>query len=267
AATRLVVDPAHQRPALDQTVLVGHSMGGLVSKLQSVDSGAQFWATMSDHPFDELQADPELKQKLSDAFFFQPNPSVRRVVTIGTPHRGSKLANDFTEWLGNSLIRIPMKMVQRREELLARNANYFRPNAPLEIKTSLDSLDPDSPLLTTLRTADPAPWVYYHNIVGRQQRTRLRSLVSAEGDGVVSLQSARLDGLPRVESQLVVEADHLGVHRHPQSVLEVRRILYEQLAELELGPNKKPDIRVTSAESMHGVSEQSTPIDAPSVVR
>lgn len=244
-AARATIDPQQAAPALDQMVLVGHSMGGLVSKLQGIDSGDQFWATMSDRSFDDLQADPQLKDELRRAFFFQPNPSVRRVVTIGTPHRGSSFANDLTQWAGNKLIRMPMQLVTGRQQLLANNRGYFRPDAPIDIRTSLDSLDPHSVLLGTLRGAEPGPWVRFHNIAGRQDTGAWYQWFSEEGDGVVSLDSARLDGLPNVESQLVVEADHLGVHRHPQSVLEVRRILLQQLAELEnFGV---PDSRIITA--------------------
>ncbi len=264
-AMRRVVDPTATQVALDQTVLVGHSMGGLVSKLQSIDSGNQFWATMSDRPFGELRADPELKRELEQAFYFQPNPSVRRVVTIGTPHRGSKLANDVTQWVGNNLIRMPMKLVTRRQALLTNNPGYFRPDAPLQIRTSIDSLDPDSVLLHKLRSAEPGPWVRFHNIAGRQTSSGLRQWFSKDGDGVVSLESARLDGLPNVASQLVVEADHLGVHRHPQSVLEVRRILMEQLVELKRFPLPETDVQMASAQLTEGEShshatQQSPPI-------
>jgi hypothetical protein len=57
--------------------------------------------------------------------------------------------------------------------------------------------------------------------------------LAGEGDGVVSLESARLDG---AASQIVVPADHQTVHRHPASILEVRRVLREHLAELESFP-------------------------------
>ena len=264
---RLVIDPYHAAPALDQMVLVGHSMGGLVSKLQSVDSGSSFWATMSDHSFNELKADDELKQKMEHAFFFHPNPSVRRVVTIGTPHQGSSFANDFTQWAANKFISLPMKMVQGRQELIAENKGYFRENAPLSIRTSIDSLDPDSVLLTTLRGAEPAPWIGYHNIVGKQQATGIASWFSEEGDGVVSLASARLDGLPNVRSQLEVQADHLSVHRHPQSVLEVRRILLEQLYELQRFPFPDTDVTLASAnfrvDSNEPVSQPMPPFSSP----
>lgn len=247
AEARQVVDPAHKKPALDQTVLVGHSMGGLVSKLQSIDSGNQFWSTLSDRDFDELNVDEEMRERLSKAFFFQPNPSVRRVVTIATPHSGSHFSNRVTRWAGNSLIRMPMKLVQGRQDILAKNQGYFRPDAPLDVRTSLDSLSPDSVLLTSLRKAEPGPWVTYHNIVGQQPRTGVSRWVGAEGDGVVSLESARLDGLPNVKSQLVVQADHQNVHRHPQSVLEVRRILVQQLAEIQQPPWARDDVMMAAA--------------------
>jgi hypothetical protein len=43
--------------------------------------------------------------------------------------------------------------------------------------------------------------------------------------------------MPQLRSQIVVPSDHVNVHRHPQSILEVRRVLLEQLAELENFPS------------------------------
>ncbi len=45
-----VLDPQHREPALDQMVLVGHSMGGLVAKLQTIDSGNDYWNLASHVP-------------------------------------------------------------------------------------------------------------------------------------------------------------------------------------------------------------------------
>ena len=53
--------------------------------------------------------------------------------------------------------------------------------------------------------------------------------VAADGDGVVPRTGAHLDG---VASEIIVPADHTTIHAHPASVLEVRRILLDQLAEL-----------------------------------
>ena len=52
--------------------------------------------------------------------------------------------------------------------------------------------------------------------------------VTEDGDGVVTVKSAHLDGA----SEITVAADHLEVHRHPLAILEVRRILLEHLGAL-----------------------------------
>jgi pimeloyl-ACP methyl ester carboxylesterase len=236
AIMRRELDPSRGYTALDQMVLVGHSMGGLVSKLQTVESEDAFWQTMSEHPFSELDADVDTVRALASTYFFRPNPSIRRVVTLGTPHRGSEFSNEVTRWLGQKLITLPSKMLESRSRLVASNRGYFRRSAPLDIRTSIDSLDPQSPILPVLLSAAPGPWVSYHNVIGLDPDPGWRRYVVGEGDGVVSLASARLDEMRQLRSQIVVPADHIGIHRHPQSVLEVRRVLLEQLAELERFP-------------------------------
>ncbi|MGI9427872.1 MAG: esterase/lipase family protein, partial [Bythopirellula sp.] len=234
AHMRQVVDPRGQHPALDQMVLVGHSMGGLISKLQTVDSGNEFWNTLSEHPFSEVDADEEIRDGLARTFFFDPNPSIRRVVTLGTPHRGSDFANDTTRWLGRKLIKIPSMIMRGKHQLLTRNPGFFRPDAPLEITTSIDSLVPESPLLPVLLTAKTGRWVRYHNVAGDAPKSGVTKWFSSDrGDGVVTLASAQLDN---ATSQIVVEAEHSKVHRHPQSILEVRRILMQHVAELRTFP-------------------------------
>lgn len=260
AMMRRRIDPERTSPALDQMVLVGHSMGGLVSKMQTVDSGEEFWRTTSEHEFAELKADPEVTRALANSFFFSPNASVKRVVTIGTPHRGSQFANGTTRWLGQKLISLPKKMIKGQQQLLAKNPGFFRRNSPVEIATSIDSLAPDSPVLPVLLTAPPGPWVEYHNVAGNVPDLGWRKLFVDDGDGVVSLASAHLDGMPQLRSQIDVPSDHVNVHRHPQSILEVRRILLEQVAELESFPNR-PAIMVAGAASAPRAGSAALPLD------
>ncbi len=226
AAMREAVDPHRQSAALDQMVLVAHSMGGLVSRLQTIDSREDFWKIVSDRPFEELKADDEARSELAKMFFFTPNSSIRHVVSIGTPHRGSNFANDYTRWIGRRLIRLPHMLVSRNQRLILSNPGLFRNPELLTINTGIDSLSPDSPMLPVILQANKAPWVTYHNIVGVVPDQGIVGKLAAESDGVVSFASAHL---PEAASEVVVTADHVTVHQHPRSILEVRRILLENL--------------------------------------
>lgn len=223
------VDPMRQEPALDQMVLIGHSMGGLVSRLQTIDSRDDFWRIVSDQPFSRLEADPETLAKLEKSLFFQPNPSIRRVVTIGTPHRGSRMSNDLTQWLSYKLIRLPEMLSLTKSSLLRRNKDVIRDDRLLQIKTSVASLAPDSPFFPVMLASHRAPWVRYHNVVGALPEEDWAGYLSQGGDGVVELASAKMDD---VVSQIEVPAQHAELHGHPRAILEVKRILLEHLHEV-----------------------------------
>ncbi len=262
AHMRAALDPQRRAPALDQMVLVGHSMGGLVSKLQTVDSGNQFWRTLSDKPFADMQADPDVRDNLAEAFFFAPNPSIRRVITIGTPHRGSDSSNDLTNWLGRKLIDVPSRIMLSRSQLASRNPDYFLPTSPLNVTNAIDSLSPKSVILPVLLTAPAGPWVKYHNIVGHVPHKGISGAVSIwiagsdDGDGVVSLASAELEG---VASQKVVPADHQMVHRHPATILEVRDILRQHVQELETNPYGGVEFASSQQATFGGTQEPQLP--------
>ena len=230
AEVRQAVDPHQQNPRLDQMVLVGHSMGGLVSKLQTLESGEEFWRILSDRPFEELKASPEERVKIAKAVYFHPNPSIKRVVTIGTPHRGSIFANDYTRLAGRKLIRLPEMMRELSSKLIRDNPGYFRDTDLLTTTTSIDSLAPDCPIFKPMQTAPRAAWTKYHNIVGVVPKDDFLGRLSEEGDGVVGYRSAHLSD---VTSEIRISADHMTVHKHPLAILEVRRILLEHLAELQ----------------------------------
>lgn len=233
AELRRSLDPNFEHQVLDQMVLVGHSMGGLVSRMQTIESGEEFWRILSDAPFEDVQASEEEKQRLASVLFFHPNPSVQRVITIGTPHRGSDYANDYTQWLGRKLITLPSSLIEMGNSLIRQNPDVFRDTELLITKTSIDSLSPDSPIFPALLRARRAPWVRYHNIIGMLEKNRWFTNEPIDSDGIVSLQSAQIDD---VESEIVVQATHGSVHTTPRAILEVRRILIEHLHEVSQQP-------------------------------
>ncbi len=224
---RQTLDPYNQHAVLDQMVLIGHSMGGLVSKMQTLESGEEFWHILSDEPFETVKGDEIERQRLAAALFFHPNQSVKRIVTIGTPHRGSDYSNDYTRWLARKIIRLPSDLTDMGRSLIRQNPDTFRNTELLTTTTSIDSLSPESPIFPTMLRSRRAPWVHYHNIVGVIERSQWFGTGDSQGsDGVVKLESAHIEDS---ESEILVQSKHQDIHRQPRAILEVRRILVDHL--------------------------------------
>lgn len=233
---RQTLDPHRANETLDQMVLVGHSMGGLIARLQTLESGEDYWKLMTEKPLDEFEAPGEIKDTLRNSLFFSPNPSVKRVVTIASPHRGSEFSNQATQWLGRRFIHLPEMFVMTRDTLLMSHRDEIRAQGVLEMQTSIDSLSPTSPILEIMQSSATAPWVQYHNILGVVAEEGVLSKVAGDSDGVVTVESARL---PHAVSELTVAADHINIHRHPRTVLEVQRILLEHLDQVSIETMKR----------------------------
>ena len=219
------LDPGSNNEKLNQMVLVGHSMGGLISLMQTIDPGEDIWKLISHRPFDQLKGSRELRNQLASVVFFSPNRSIRRVITMATPFQGSQFANDYTRWLGQKIIELPAQLTGSGEQLIHQNPGFFHDTGLLTTTTSIDSLSSHSPIFPVLARARLAPWVSYHNIVGQIPEKSLVSRFSSGSDGVVSPESSHFQA---ADSEITVDSDHLTIHRKPRTILEVRRILLQQ---------------------------------------
>ena len=94
-----------------------------------------------------------------------------------------------------------------------------------------------------LLAAQRPPWIKYDNVVGRLPHDDFQARVFGDGDGVVPYTSAHL---ANADSEIEVPADHDEVHRHPQTILQVREILRDHLRELREG---YPEIGMTNGET------------------
>ena len=233
AETRNIFDPNREESELDQMVVVGHSMGGLIARLTSLDSGDRFWNTVSDTPLENVDASPAVKRLLGRAYFFKPVPEVRRVVTIASPHRGSGEETPIYRNLLRGLVTLPDRTTEVGRELLASEKRFFRNNGRSVPVTSLDALAPTSPLIPVMAEAPNSRAVRYHNIFAVEPRGFTDSPHTSEGDGIVTVASARRDDF---DSQISIEATHTTAHRHPLAILELRRILLEHLEQVD-NPN------------------------------
>lgn len=80
------IDPNSSDPALDNIVLIGHSMGGLVAKMQITTSQFELVKSIALVPLSKLKLRSETRNKFSNWFEFTPSPQVKRTIFIGTPH-------------------------------------------------------------------------------------------------------------------------------------------------------------------------------------
>jgi pimeloyl-ACP methyl ester carboxylesterase len=217
-AVRRGVDPDGSDPALDQMVVIGHSQGGLLTKMTVVNSGTRFWDNLAKVPLEKTDLDPETRDLLRRALFVKPLPFVKRVVFIATPHRGSFLASNFLGKIANKFINLPGGLAKSAVQIgKLRQSSML--GSSVAIPTALDNMDSSNPFLKTLVTLPIAPGVQAHSIIP----VKGDGPAEKGNDGVVEYKSAHLDG---VESELVVRSGH-STQGRPETIEEVRRILYE----------------------------------------
>ena len=221
------LDPAGTDKALHSMVLVGHSMGGLHAKLQVVESGNALWESIACQPFDQTIIPPESRQMFANRFFFKPQPFIKRVVFIATPHGGSTIASLGVGRAATMLVQQPPESVLLHDTIVAANPHAFRLQYQKNLPTTVDILEPSSKILMALRALPIPCWVSTHSIIG----TAHQSLVSGPGDGIVSASSAHVPG---AVSEIAVPSMHLRVHHQPATIIEIERILAEHLRETGL---------------------------------
>jgi pimeloyl-ACP methyl ester carboxylesterase len=222
-------DPTGRDPAFNRMVLLGHSMGGLLSHMMSVSSGDQFWRLYSDRPFDTMIiTSPKVREELQRYLFFDSLTYVKRVVFLATPHRGSDMSRGVVGRVGNGLISDPDHIHDLLYQLIRNNPDDLDSRRFRRFPTSIETLDTDSPMLMALLKMKPGPGVLYHSIIGSYRPTG----VDQSTDGVVPYRSSHIEGV----SETVVRSDH-GVQKAPEAILEVHRILLEHVGLVQRGPS------------------------------
>jgi pimeloyl-ACP methyl ester carboxylesterase len=218
------LDPEGKDAALQQMVVIGHSQGGLLTKLTATDTDDKLWRVFSDKPLEELNVTEEQRARIRQLIFYEPLPFVKRVIFISTPHRGSYLANNFARKLIRKLVTLPKTAVQQASDLTSKNPDLKLPETlrGRKMPTSIDSMSPRNPVLLALAEIPVAPGITAHSIIPVKGDGDFRT----GRDGVVAYQSAHVD---YVESELVVRAVH-SCQSRPAAIEEVRRILLEHLA-------------------------------------
>ena len=202
--------------------MVGHSMGGILSRLMITDSrGDKIWRYFFGTTPAQTALSAESKVLVREALIFKPQRNLARVIFISTPHHGSMLAQNPIGRIASSLIRKPLEFVTLGPEILQASVVQEDPGV-MKLKrmpNSIDTLAPNDPFVKIINTLSLAKGVPYHSIM----RDRGRGDAPHSSDGVVPYWSSHLEG---AKSEKIVPSDH-GANQNAEGIAEVIRILKE----------------------------------------
>jgi hypothetical protein len=208
------LDPEGQDPALRQMVLIGHSQGGLLVKMQVISTGDQLWNAVSRKPLEELELSDQTRDLFRRGLFVEPSPTVTRAIFICTPHRGSYVAGRrVLANLTRQLLTLPFAL-RGVEGEINRNPGAARVGF---VPTAVDNMSPGHPFIMGLQAIPVVPSVKVNSIIAVEGDGE----VAQGDDGVVKYAAAHIEP---VESELVVRSSH-SAQGNPYTIEEVRRLL------------------------------------------
>ena len=216
-------DPEGDDRASREAVLVGHSMGGVISRLLVSHSGDQvLQRSLQSLPPDQA-ASLAQEARVRELTLFEPLPYVGRAVFLAAPHRGAQMSDAWPVRLVRRAIRLPFEVLNDASDLFQRNRLDeatlqqvgFRNGRP---STGPDDLSPGSLFMQSTADLPIKPGLPFHTIVGWRDPALP---LAQSSDGVVPYASAHLDG---AESERAVPSRH-SVQETPGAIMELRRIL------------------------------------------
>jgi len=203
----------------NRMVLVGHSMGGVISHASLVDPGSRFYDAYFDKPPEELRVSRTTREAIRHVTLYEPVQAPSRVIFMAAPHRGSPLADRFFSQWASNLIRLPKTMtVDLLDVTLSEFGGALAAGGntrPLE--TSIGTLSPSYRGYEALNDSPYRSGLKRHSIIG----DRGRGDSPDSSDGVVPYWSSHFKP---VDSERIVPCDH-SVCEHPETISEVERIL------------------------------------------
>jgi len=196
-------------------VVVGHSMGGMLTHDQIVTLTPAMWEKSIGDTARNIFAQNSSDNLIVRATTFRANPRIKRVVFICTPHRGSDMASGGLGKIAISLINLPGQLASVMKDSLSGGELLQLTGSSKRLPNSVWGLKPTNPALPVINEARIS--VPYHSIIG----DRGKGDSPNSTDGVVAYWSSHLDG---AQSEKIVPGPH-GSCELPQTIAELDRIL------------------------------------------
>ena len=225
---RATVDPNHTNPNWDNMVVVGHSMGGLIthysqclepwnllraSDIPQKELEPYLKSRYVDKPFEEASLEPLRKD-----YFFRP-VEAGMVVYMATPHRGAPVAKYRLVTMLTKLVTLPQTLLKEAYNLATLQQDIFllNPQDAYLWFTSVNQLKPDSYSIAGLQGLKVRN-VPTHSIIGDSGKGN----TPKSSDGVVPYWSSHIAW----GTETIVPADH-SVQDCIETANDMKRILGE----------------------------------------
>lgn len=210
-------------------VVIGHSMGGNITRVLMTDSGTKIWDAYFDVPPEKLPLSSEARETVKDTLIFRHRSEFSRVIFCSASLGGSDIATGFLGRMGNKIIG-RLKLVLGDAEDTNKAVTFVKPGSTGKtlhtMPTSIDALAPNNRFLTTLNSIPVVKGIPYHSIIGDRGKGGNKDHTKPmSSDGVVPYWSSHIDG---AQSELIVPSGHWS-NQNPEAIAEVRRILHEHL--------------------------------------
>ncbi|MGQ5314542.1 esterase/lipase family protein [Xanthomonas arboricola pv. corylina] len=224
-ATFAHFDPDGGDRASHDAILVGHSMGGVISRLLVSTSDYKDWEPLIRDRGVSADMLPSVRQKVEPMLTFAPMPEFGTAVFIATPHRGTDVAGGrLGRWLAH-LVRLPVTFLESFADVaqaLESGQSDGRNKRPAGFGNSISNLDKDDPFIKLAADLPMAPFLRYHSIIAR---SRPEGTLEDTDDGLVPYWSAHLKG---ADSEKIIASNH-SVQETTPAIVEVRRILRQEI--------------------------------------
>lgn len=214
-------DPDGSAAASRDMVVIGHSMGGIISRLLVSDSGDTLWKTfIEDRDIDPVRLE-NIRGRAEKVLRFEPFPAINTAIFVAAPHRGTDAAGGrVAQWIGK-LVVLPITVLRGMGEVLqvmasdGKEGDHPRKGA---LRNGIQNLEKKDPFIVAARDLPISGQIQYHSIIARQSR---EGSLQDSNDGVVPYWSSHLSG---AASELVLTGEH-SIQESPEAIEEIRRIL------------------------------------------
>ena len=207
----------------NKMVVIGHSMGGVISRASLIEPGERFYNASYRRPIHELPISNSTRRAIESVRLYKPLESPSRAVFMAAPHRGSPLADrQLVTWV-SSIIRLPKTLTidlatATLEEISKAIQQGGQTRPP---QTSIGTLSPFYKPYKALEASPFRPKLIYHSIIG----DRGKDDGAQSSDGIVPYWSSRLEG---ARTEKIVPAGH-SLTGHPATIAEILRILRDHV--------------------------------------